>query len=199
MKILLYHKNLSVNRQEQNILERAAQRKHMLKKTILWDILLLFLIGISSMLIWIFSPVLAQIPMLRIFIPIRMSAWEHLKLLYYPTFFTALTRYLLMGNLQKGILTTYAEGILLAMSILTAGHYIIAGILGKLFLLTDVVFFYLSMMILIWYLRTHADRQKKNSLPGFLTLLFLTGCFIYFTFQIPGEIGLFQEITLQWQ
>ncbi|MDE6729907.1 MAG: hypothetical protein K2J71_03930, partial [Oscillospiraceae bacterium] len=202
---LVYHKNLSASPknsgqdQDHTILERAAQRKHMLKKTILWDILLLFLIGIGSTLIWMFSPVLSQIPALHVLTPIRTSVWENLKLLYFPAFFVGLLRYLCMGNLQKGILTTYAEALLLAMSLFTAGHYIIAGILGKFYLLADVIFFYLSMMLLVWYLRTHADRQKKNSLPGFFMLLLLTGCFIYFTFRIPEQIGLFQEITLQWR
>lgn len=197
MKILLYHKNLHSG--EQDILERATQRKHMLKKTILWDILLFILTGIGSMLVWIFSPVLSQIPMLAVLIPVRASAWEHLKLLYFPAFFIAMIRYLFMGNLQKGILTTYAQGILLAMCIMTAGHYITAGILGKLFFITDVIFFYFSMLILIWYLRTHADRQKKSSLSGFLILFLMTACFLYFTYHMPSELGLFQEIILQSQ
>ncbi|MBD5142399.1 MAG: hypothetical protein K2K06_04945 [Oscillospiraceae bacterium] len=197
MKILLYHKNL--HSVEKNILERASQRKHMLKKTMIWDILLFILIGIGSTLIWIFSPVLAQIPMLSMFIPVRMSIWEHLKLLYFPTFFIAFARYLFMGNLQKGILTTYAQGVLLAMSVMTAGHYIITGILGKLFIFTDIIFFYFSMLILIWYLRTHADRQKKSSLSGFLILFLITVCFFYFTYHMPLELGIFQEIILQSQ
>ncbi|MDE7093407.1 MAG: hypothetical protein K2O52_00690 [Oscillospiraceae bacterium] len=197
MKILLYHKNL--HSVEKNILERASKRKHMLKKTIIWDILLFIFISIGSMLIWIFSPVLAQIPGLSIFIPVRVSTWEHLKLLYFPTFFIAFARYLFMGNLQKGILTTYAQSILLAMSIFTAGHYIISGILGKLFFITDIIFLYFSMFILIWYLRTHADKQKKSSLSGFLILFLITVCFFYFTYHIPSELGIFQEIILQSQ
>lgn len=209
MKILLYHKNLSSSQSnprhpgdqnpEQIILERASQRKHMLKKTVLWDVLLLFLTGIGSMLVWMFSPVLSQIPALHVLTPIRTSVWENLKLLYFPAFFLGLLRYLCMGNLQKGILTTYAGGIVLAMSSFMAGHYITAGILGNTYFIADVIFFYLSISILVWYLRTHADRQKKNSLPGFFMLLLLTGCFIYFTFRIPEQIGLFQEIILQWQ
>ena len=123
MKILLYHKNL--HSVEKNILERASKRKHMLKKTIIWDILLFIFISIGSMLIWIFSPVLAQIPGLSIFIPVRVSTWEHLKLLYFPTFFIAFARYLFMGNLQKGILTTYAQSILLVLCPSLSSHLLV--------------------------------------------------------------------------
>ncbi|GEM_PF-1338314 len=193
MKILLYHKDFC--KPEQDILERAAQRKHMLKKTVWWDVLLFLLTGIGGTLLFLFSPALMRIPGLSFCIPVRSSVWENLKLIYMPSVLTGLLRYLFTGDLQKGILTTYARGILLTMGLCLTLHYLIMGILGKEYFPADMLLFYGSVIFLLWYLRTHADRQKKSSLPGFLLIFLLTGCFIYFTCN-PPALGLFAEISL---
>jgi len=197
MKILFYHKNLQPP--EQDILERAAQRKHMLKKTFWWEAALFLLTAIGGTLLFLFSPVLMKIPMLGVIVPIRNSVWENLKLLFFPTALMALLRYLFTGNLQKGIVTTYMESFLISVSGFIIGHYLCAGILGTEYFPADMLLFYSCVILLVQYIRTHADRQKKNSLPGFLILILLTSCFIYFTYHMPPDIGLFRDITLSRQ
>ena len=193
MRILLYHKDFC--KPEQDILERAAQRKHILKKTIWWDIFLFLMAGLGGTLLFLFSPALMKIPALYAVVPVRNSIWETLKIMYFPTVLTALIRYLCTGNLQKGILTTYAEGLGLTMGIFITVHYLITGILGTEYFIADMLLFYISVSILVRYLRIHADRQKKSSLPGVIFILLLTGCFFYFTFY-PPALGLFAEISL---
>ncbi len=196
MRVLLYHKDFC--KPEQDILERAAQRKHMLKKTIWWDVLLFLLAGAGGTLVFLFSPVLMKIPVLCALIPVRNSIWENLKLLYFPSVLTALLRYLCTGNLQKGILTTYAEGTAMSMGLFLMIHYLIAGIIGAEYFPADMLLFYTCIIFLVRYLRTHADRQKKSSLSGMIFFLLLTGCFIYFTFN-PPVLGIFTEISLLLQ
>ncbi len=196
MKILMYHKNLCHS--EQDILDRATQKKHMLRKTIYWDILLFLLAGIGGTLLFLYSPVLMKIPVFYAFVPVRNSIWENLKLLYMPAVLTGMIRYLFTGELQKGILTTYAQGISLTMLLFLTGHYFFTGIAGREFFPADMLIFYFCVIFLVWYLRTQADRQKKSSLYGFLWLILLTGCFFYFTFH-PPVMGLFEEISLQQQ
>lgn len=193
MRVLLYHKHLCHS--EEDILERAAQRKHMLRKTIYWDILLFLMTGIGGTLLFLFSPALMRIPAICALVPVRNSVWEVLKILFMPTFLTGILRYLWTGNLQKGILTTYAQGISLTMILFMLLHYLYTGILGTEYFRADMLIFYLCVIFLVWYMRSRADRQKKNSLPGFLFFILITGCFIYFTFN-PPAIGLFQEINL---
>ena len=196
MRILLYHKNFC--KPEQDILERAAQRKHMLKKTVWWDVFLFLMTSLGGTLLFLFSPVLMKIPVVCAFVPVQNSVWENLKIIYTPSVLTVLIRYFCTGNLQKGILTTYAEGVILTMGIFLTAHYLITGILGTEYFLADIVIFYTCSIILVRYLRTHADRQKKSSLSGFLFILLLTGCFLYFTFY-PPVLGIFAEISLSLQ
>ena len=193
MKILLYHKNLC--HPEQDILDRAAQRKHMLKKTIYWDILLFVMTGIGGALLFLFSPVLMRIPAICGFVPVRNSVWEVLKIVFMPAFLTGMLRYLCTGNLQKGILTTYAQGTAFTLMLFITLHYLYTGITGTEYLMMDMLIFYLSVIFLVWYIRSHASGQKKSSLSGFLFFILMTGCFIYFTFS-PPAIGLFTEISL---
>ena len=94
MKILMYHKNLCHS--EQDILDRATQKKHMLRKTIYWDILLFLLAGIGGTLLFLYSPVLMKIPVFYAFVPVRNSIWENLKLLYMPAVLTGMIRYLFL-------------------------------------------------------------------------------------------------------
>ncbi len=196
MKILLYHKDFC--KPEENILERAAKKEHMFRKTVWWDVLLFMLTGIGGTLLFLFSPVLMRIPVFCMFVPVRNSVWEALKLLYMPSVLTGLLRWFCTGNLQKGILTTYAEGISLTLAGFLTLHYLYTGILGTEYFRADMLCFYACVIFLVWYLRTRADRQKKSSLPGILVIFLLTGCFIYFTFN-PPALGLFAEISLLQQ
>ncbi len=196
MKILLYHKDFC--KPEETILERAARKEHLFRKTVWWEVLLFVLTGIGGTLLFLFSPVLMRIPVLCIFVPVRNSIWESLKLLYMPSVLTGLLRWFFTGNLQKGILTTYAEGICLTLTGFVTLHYLCTGILGREYFKADMLFFYACVIFLIWYLRIRADRQKKSSLPGVFVIFLLTGCFIYFTCN-PPALGLFAEISLLLQ
>ena len=197
MKILFYHKHLQPP--EQDILERAAQRKHMLKKTIWWDIALFFVTGIGGTLLFLFSPMLMRIPMMGAIVPIKNSIWENLKLFFVPAVLIGLIRWLCTGNLQKGIVTTYMQSLLLTMGIFITGHYLCTGIAGQEYFRADMLLYYSCVILLVWDIRVHADRQKKSSLPGFVILILMAVCFIYFTYHMPPDIGLFRDIILLQQ
>lgn len=192
MRILLYHKRLS-GRTEHPVLDRAAQRKHMLHKTILWDIALVLVSGILGPLLHLYAPLLCRMPVLAVLVPVNESVWEHLKLLFFPAALTACIRYCCTGNLQKGILSTIASGLWRTMLLMVCGFYSISGILGGITLWTDIALFYFCAVYLTIFVRQHANTQRKNNLPGIVFLLLLTGCFIWFTYHPPG-IGLFQVI-----
>lgn len=193
MQILYYHRKKH-SEQEKQILDRASHKKHLLKKTILWDILLFCVLGILGPVMHYFEPMLIQIPIFKGIFPINESIWEHLKLLFYPAAAVGIVRRLVCGKLQHGILTTFAEGIVIAMLLMVAGFYTYSGILGMHSLPMDISLFYLCSLVMTVYVSKQALRQKNSSLSGLLVLLLLTGCFLFFSYNAP-DIGLFRDLS----
>ncbi len=192
MQVICYHRKQ--RNDDTGILDRAMHKKHQLKKLVLWDILLFVVVGILGPVLHFASPTVSPIPLLHFIAPINESIWEHLKLLYYPAVLVALVRRLMTGKLQHGILTTFAEGILLSMLLIIILFYTYSGIIGNIYLWADVLIFYFSDLVLTLYVHIRSSRQKKSSLPGLLILLLLAGCFFYFSLY-PLNIGLFQELS----
>ena len=190
MRILFYHKTLDT---QKSILDRAAGRAHLLRKTVVWDIILLVLLFGSAVILHGSASLLSRIPILRYFIPVNTSAWEHLKLLFFPSVLTAVIRYTVTGDLQRGILTTYAEGMLLAGSIMIAGMYTLRGIIGSTSEWQDIAILCTMSIMLCLYLRKRANRQGWNNLPGMLLLILLETAMIFCT-DHPPKIGLFMPI-----
>ncbi len=193
MHIVYYHpERPALSQEETNVLNRAAHKQHMHKKTLLWDIAALLLTSIAGPLLH--TSILSHIPAWMWLVPGNESVWEHGKLLFYPLLFAGMARRLFTGKLQRGILTTFAGGILLGLSVMIGGYYLYSGILGWHFLAADIALFYIALSVSIFFIRRAADRQKKSSLPGLLILLLLAGCFVYFTYY-PPEIGLFLDFN----
>ena len=187
MHIFFYHDKLKT---PFTAMERAEQRQHLMRKTILWDIGLLLLLALTSIFLHSYAPILIRIPFLGAFLPINDSLWERLKLLYFPAFFMALIRWTFTGNLQKGILTTFSTAILETMLLMTAGTCTIRGFLGQASPMTEEILLWICCIFLVWTIRKRANSQKRNNLTGALVLSFLTGCFLYFTYH-PLAIGFF--------
>ncbi len=188
MQVIFYHGKQ--RNDETGVLNRAMHKKHQLKKLVLWDIFLFVAVGVLGPVLHFASP----IPLLHFIAPINESIWEHLKLLYYPAVLVALVRRLTTGKLQHGILTTFAEGILLSMLLIIILFYTYSGIIGTFYLWADVLIFYLSDLVLTLYVHIRSSRQKKSSLPGLLILLLLAGCFFCFTLN-PPDLGIFRDIS----
>ncbi len=191
-------KRPSLSENEQKIVSRAAHKQHLEQKTILWDIALFFTVGLLGIMLHIAGLWTARIPLLAWAAPINESIWEHLKLLFWPAVLVGLLRRLCNGRLQHGILTTFAEGILLAMVLTVVGFYTYSGIWGQHNFWADISLFFLSDLLLTWYVRKFAERQKKSSLPGLCIMLLLAGCFIWFSYA-PPELGIFADLSQSLQ
>ncbi len=199
MHILMYHKNASPpSLGGKEILDRAAHKRHLQKKTLLWDVLLFVTVGVLGVLLHLYGPLFAAYPLLRCIAPINESIWEHLKLLYYPALLIAVLRRLFTGKLQHGILTTFAQGTLLAMALTVAGFYTYSGVWGQHSLSVDITLFFISDLVLTLFVRFRAEGQKKSSLPGLFVWLLLAGCFAYFSFY-PPDIGIFTDLSQSLQ
>ncbi len=195
---IVYYRNTKHTEREMQVIDRASHKKHLQKKLILWDILLFLTVGILGVLMHLWAPLFVSVPILNTLFPSNESIWEHLKLLFFPAILTAVIRRTATGKLQHGILTTFAEGLLLSMLLMIAGFYTYSGILGTHDLRIDIGLFYLCTLVLTLYVHFRSSGQKKSSLPGLVILLLLTGCFYYFTLY-PPNLGLFREISQSLQ
>lgn len=199
MHILMYHRGTSAQPHENAvILDRAAHKRHLQKKTLLWDVLLFVTVGVLGVLLHMAGSFFAGQPLLRCIAPVNESIWEHLKLLFWPAFLIAVLRRLFTGKLQHGILTTFAQGMLLAMGLLVVGFYTYSGIWGQHSLRADIALFFLCDLVLTLFVRFRAEGQKKSSLPGLFVWLLLAGCFIYFSYY-PPDLGIFQDLSRSQQ
>ncbi len=195
---IVYYRKPNHTEQEMQIIDRASHKKHLQKKLIFWDFLLFITIGILGPLMHIWASMFVSVPFLNTLFPLNESIWEHLKLLFFPAVLVAFIRRAVTGKLQHGILTTFAEALLVSMLLMITGFYTYSGILGTHDLRIDIGLFYLCSLVLTLYVHFRSSRQKKSSLPGLVTLILLTGCFYYFTLY-PPNLGLFREISQSLQ
>ncbi|MBR3629304.1 MAG: hypothetical protein IKN55_02385 [Oscillospiraceae bacterium] len=173
------------------MLERAAARAHLLRRTAWWDAgLLLLLAGPGTLLYW-YAPMLRTLPALVWLTPISSSPWEQLKPMFWTVSLMAVIRYFCTGRLQNGILTTYAAGLFQAMGGIISGYYVISGIWGENIPLLMPFLYWVHALVLVLYLRRSANQQKHSNLPGVFLLSAAAVCFILFTYHTP-QIGLFQ-------
>ncbi len=197
MRIICYRKP-PCSEQEARILDRAAHKKHLLKKLILWDLLLFITLAFLGPLLHYAGALSPTVPLLQFIAPINESPWEHLKLLFFPAVLIGIVRRLCTGKLQHGILTTFAEGLLLSMLLMIVLFYTYSGILGMHILIVDIALFYVCSLVLTIYVHFRSYGQKNSSLPGLIILLLLAGCFFYFTLY-PPNIAIFYDLNQSLQ
>lgn len=173
-----------------SVTTRAAARQRLLRKTVWWNIGLLLVYAVPGSLACWYAPVLSRYTVLCVLVPVNNSPWEMLKLLFWPGAVTAAVRLCCTGNLQKGILMTYAEGLGFTMGTYLIGYYLITGILGSPVPLLPLFLFLVNAAALVFFLQRTANSQQWGNLPGGVMLLLLAGCFVWFTQHPPG-IGLF--------
>ncbi len=190
MKIITYHENRVLDAQT-GILDRASRRAHLLKRTLFWDIGTLLITAGSAVILRIYAAVLINIPIVRCFLPVHESAFEQSKLLFFPSALLTVIRWLVNGDLQKGILTTFAESFLRSFGIFLILWYTVRGILGFSGFWLDTSILLLTDCFLAYDLSRRAGQQKRSNLTGIFFLPLWETAVIWCTYH-PPEIGLFQ-------
>ncbi len=128
-----------------------------------------------------------------LFAPVSESTWEHMKLLFFPM--------LLYGFLSKKYLKhespcycyAYLTGLLAGTFAIPVLFYTYSGILGKNYMVIDILIFYLSVILaffVVYRTASQCKQEKSPFLPGIFVIL-LAACFIVFTF-FPPQLGIFQ-------
>ena len=127
-----------------------------------------------------------QSPIIALFCPVNESVWEHLKLLYFPFLFVSIWEYLSLHPVVLPFFYCRYLGVLLGMFFTVSVFYTYSGILGRNFLILDILLFYSSVIFsfgMSEYI-SGKTRSPHETEPGFVVSLWLITCF-------PPDLPLF--------
>lgn len=127
------------------------------------------------------------------FSSINESTWEHLKLAFYPMLITTIIGTFIFKDAYPNFLCAKTLGIFTAIGFITSFFYTYTGIIGRNIAIIDISSFIIAVILgeYVSY-RLIISKYKCNNTYALITLLILTFCFIYFTYN-PPPIALFQD------
>ena len=135
-----------------------------------------------------------QSPIVALFCPVNESVWEHLKLLYFPFLFVSIWEYLSLHPVVLPFFYCRYLGVLLGMFFTVSVFYTYSGILGRNFLILDILLFYSSVIFsfgMSEYI-SGKTRSPHETEPGFVVSLWLITSFFFFVFTcFPPDLPLF--------
>ena len=124
---------------------------------------------------------------------VNESTWEHMKLLFFPSFLYFLLEYKKYGSSSKDLLTARTLGLFCGLAFIPVSFYTYTGVIGKGFFPVDIAIFAVSVF-LTFYASTRflAHPLKLTTFTAFLLLFALLAAFLTFTF-FPPHIQLFLD------
>lgn len=136
---------------------------------------------------------LREAPVAGLFSAINESTWEHMKLLFFPSFLYFLLEYKKYGSSSKDLLTARTLGLFCGLAFIPVSFYTYTGVIGKGFFPVDIAIFAVSVF-LTFYASTRflAHPLKLTTFTAFLLLFALLAAFLTFTF-FPPHIQLFLD------
>lgn len=137
-----------------------------------------------------------QNPIVGAFSAINESVWEHLKILFFPMFITAIIGTYYFQKENPNYLCSKVKGILLGLIFIVIFYYTYSGVLGAHIAIIDIGSFFIAVIIGEFY--TYKSIQSNilcNNLFAIVILLVVGFCFIIFTFY-PPDIGLFRDPSI---
>lgn len=155
---------------------------------------ILFSLILGTLLHFIFQWT-GQNPIAGFFSAVNESTWEHLKLLFYPCFVFFLFEHFKTRDDFAGLLTYRIAGLMLGLLVIVAGFYTYSGIIGRSFLIIDILLFAAGVLTAYLWSAKHflaRSTSKTNSLPVIFILFFILFLFILFTY-CPPHIALFMD------
>ena len=125
---------------------------------------------------------------------VNESTWEHMKLLFWPTFIFAILQSFLFKN-RRDFWCIKLRGILMGLILIPVIFYTYNGVIGKSPDWINIAIFFISAAVTYVY---ETRRFKggttvcKRPRTAFAILCLLGALFALFTFKTP-EIGIFQD------
>ncbi len=132
-----------------------------------------------------------KIDFLKAIFPSNESIFEHTKLIIFPTLIYMVIDYIISKD-KKNMLSSYLAGIIVGVVFMISSYYTIFGIIGKDFAWVNILIFFISIGIVLYY------RYKKITLfdgaNNVIALIILLAIVEVFSFY-PANIAFFREIS----
>ena len=125
---------------------------------------------------------------------VNESTWEHMKLLFWPTFIYATAQYFFFRD-RKDFWCVKLRGILLGLALIPVLFYTYNGVIGKSPDWINIAIFFISAAAVYIYETRSFNSEKKRCVSprlAFAALCLVGLLFALFTFD-PPALGIFRE------
>lgn len=126
--------------------------------------------------------------------PVNESVFEHLKMTFFPLLIFAIFEYFYIGKTHNGFFYIKAKAILLGVLSVIVLYFTYTGIIGKNYMIPDIIIYYISILISTLYFVKNYKSNEHSNLSGIIILIITSALFIIFTFA-PLHIHLFLDET----
>lgn len=186
---------LSFIREYTSTYHNAAEESSMNKSISYWQVAgFLFTSIFGSFLHFLFD-LSGQSMIASIFSAVNESIWEHMKLIYYPTFLFALVESVFWRKKYKHFWCIKLAGILLELTLIPVIFYTYTGILGISADWFNIAIFFIAAGASFWTEALLFQRDSTCRLP--CRMAFLAICLISFVFTVltflPPHIPFFKD------
>ena len=166
----------------------------MSKKLLKLDIIGFVFVSILGTLSHFFYEWSGNNTLIGLFTPINESAWEHLKLIFFPYLIWSIIQAIIMK--KADIFLPKLIGVAVGMTATLSFFYTYTGILGKNIDWLNILSFFIGVLIafLIDYIIIKSEKMQGKSVNITAIILFaiMSAIFILFTFA-PPIIPLFKD------
>ena len=136
-----------------------------------------------------------SIKFLACFSAVNESTWEHMKLVFIPSFIFAITQSFFAKKDYKDFWTIKMVGMLLGTFLIAIFFYTLTGCFGKLSAITNIAIFFVSVIISylieLFLFKNTTGNGKLNVISIIVLIVFLI-LFVIFSF-CPPKIPLFLD------
>ena len=166
-----------------------------MKKSILfWQFTGVVATGIGGTLLHFLYELCGKNAFVAMFSGVNESTWEHMKLLFFPTFIFALIEYRLLGT-RKDFWCVKLIGIITGLLLIPVLFYTLNGIFGKTPDWINILIFYIAV-IALYILETYIFKKKHfdchHPRLAFIIICLIGAIFVLFTFFTP-QIPIFKD------
>lgn len=133
-------------------------------------------------------------PLLALVVPVSESTWEHMKMLFFPMLLWSLLESALLRKKYPDLFWADAAGILTGLLLIPAIFYTYSGILGRTWMIADILLFYVSILAGFLVRSRLAGRRDRPGISRWIllgALLALLAAFFLFTWN-PPAFGIFR-------
>jgi len=161
-----------------------------LKKFKSWNIAGFIFTLISGVLLHFAYEWSGENPIVSFIAPVNESIWEHLKLIFWPTFFFMIAEYFAYGKSENDFFAIRMSGIFCSIAFTVISFYTYSGILGFNLFGVDIAIFLISVFccrfVIHFLTKQKPSDDNSMSFRGLVVILLWALCFVLWTHNPPS-------------